>query len=107
MFDTGASDLSMSTVEATFMLKNGYLSANDLIGRQNYMNANGEITEGTVIRLRNVKFAGLSLDNVTASIVSSQQAPLLLGQSVLSKLGKVELDYTKKVIRVTRTVKKQ
>lgn len=107
VFDTGASDLSMSTVEATFMLKNGYLSANDLIGRQSYMNANGEITEGTVIRLRNVKFAGLSLDNVTASIVSSQQAPLLLGQSVLSKLGKVELDYTKKVIRVTRTVKKQ
>ena len=106
VFDTGASDLSMSTVEATFMLKNGYLSQNDIVGRQSYMNANGEITEGTVIRLRNVKFAGLSLDNVSASIVSSQQAPLLLGQSVLSKLGKVELDYTKKVIRVTRKVKK-
>ncbi len=107
VFDTGASDLTMSTVEATFMLKNDYLGSADIVGRQNYMTANGDISEGTVVRLRNVRFAGLSLDNVSASIVSSQQAPLLLGQSVLNKLGKVEIDYAKRVIRVTTRVRKQ
>ena len=71
------------------------------------MTANGDISEGTVVRLRNVRFAGLSLDNVSASIVSSQQAPLLLGQSVLNKLGNVEIDYAKRVIRVTTRVRKQ
>ena len=32
VFDTGASDVALSMVEATFMMKNGYLSKNDFIG---------------------------------------------------------------------------
>ena len=31
IFDTGASDVSISLVEAMFMLKNGYLTEDDLI----------------------------------------------------------------------------
>jgi clan AA aspartic protease (TIGR02281 family) len=101
IFDTGASDVSMSTVEATFMLKNNYLSSQDIIGKQNYMTANGEITEGTVINLKNVTFGELMLNNVKASIVKSQKAPLLLGQSVLSRLGTIEIDNQKKVLKIT------
>lgn len=51
VFDTGASDVSISSVEATFMMKNGYLNSTDVIGKQNYMMANGEISAGTVINL--------------------------------------------------------
>ena len=101
IFDTGASDVSISNVEATFMLKNNYLSPQDIIGRQNYLNANGEISEGTVINLRNVDFAGLSLTNIRASVVKNQKAPLLLGQSVLGKLGKIEIDNEKRILKVT------
>ncbi|MCK5641516.1 MAG: retropepsin-like domain-containing protein [Gammaproteobacteria bacterium] len=32
IFDTGASDISLSLTEAVFMLKNGYLSENDITG---------------------------------------------------------------------------
>ena len=101
IFDTGASDVSMSTVEATFMLKNNYLSPQDIIGKQNYMTATGEITEGTIINLRNVSFGELDLSNIKASIVKTQKAPLLLGQSVLNKLGTINIDNQKKVIKVT------
>lgn len=101
IFDTGASDVSMSTVEATFMLKNGYLNDRDIIGTQNYMTATGEISEGTVVNLREVDFGGLSLNNIKASIVRNQKAPLLLGQSVLNRLGKIEIDNEKNVIKVT------
>jgi clan AA aspartic protease (TIGR02281 family) len=101
VFDTGASDVSMSTVEATFMMKNNYLSPRDIIGRQNYMNANGEISEGTVINLKNVNFGGLNLKDVRASVVKSQVAPLLLGQSVLNRLGKIEIDYDRSILKVT------
>ena len=34
VFDTGASDVSISSVEATFMMKNGYLKSTDVIGKQ-------------------------------------------------------------------------
>ncbi|NDV59216.1 retroviral-like aspartic protease family protein [Bacteroides sp. 519] len=101
IFDTGASDVSMSMVEASFMLKNGYLSQRDVIGKQNYMTATGEITEGTIVNLQNVSFGGLHLNNVKASIVKSQNAPLLLGQSVLNKLGVIEIDNQKKVLKIT------
>lgn len=101
IFDTGASDVSISNVEASFMMKNGYLKSSDVIGKQNYMNANGDITEGTVINLRSVNFGGLHLENVKSSVVKNQKAPLLLGQSVLNRLGKIEIDNTSKVLKIT------
>ena len=102
VFDTGASDVTLSSVEALFMFKNGYLKPTDVIGRRAYLTASGDVVEGTSVRLRSVTFVGMTLDNVRASITHSQDAPLLLGQSVLSRLGKVEIDNRANVIRITR-----
>ena len=105
IFDTGAADVSISSVEATFMAKNDFLSSSDIIGKQNYQTADGNITVGTVINLNVVKLGSLHLNNIKASVVRTQAAPLLLGQSVLSKLGKIEIDNTKKVLRITHKQK--
>ncbi len=51
IFDTGATDISLSDVEAAFMIKNNYISEKDIIGRQQYLTADGSIIEGTVINL--------------------------------------------------------
>lgn len=98
--DTGASNVSMSQVEATFMFKNGYLTADDVVGSAAYYDANGNVNVGTVLNLRNVKFGDAQLTNVQAGVVGNQRAPLLLGQSVLARLGAVEVDNAKKVIRI-------
>lgn len=105
IFDTGAADVSISSIEATFMAKNDFLSSSDIIGKQNYQTADGNITEGTIINLKDVKLGSLHLNNIKASVVRNQAAPLLLGQSVLSKLGKIEIDNTKKVLRITHKQK--
>ncbi len=83
------------------MLKNDYLSASDIIGKQNYMITYGNITEGTVIKLRNVKLGNIHLNDIKASVVKNQSAPLLLEQSVFSKLGKMEINNDNKVLRIT------
>ncbi len=101
VFDTGASDVTLSMVEATFMVKNGYLTDSDIVGSQRYMDANGNVTVGTVINLKKVDFGGLSLTNVRASVVRNQKAPLLLGQSVLGRLGKIEIDNQQQVLKIT------
>ena len=101
IFDTGASDVSISNVEAAFMMKNGYLTESDVVGRQKFLNANGEISEGTVVNLKSVVFGGLHLDNIKASVVKNQSAPLLLGQTVFNRLGKIEIDNSKQVIKIT------
>ncbi len=107
IFDTGASDVTISNVEAAFMLKNDYLKASDFGGNRYYMTANGDITEGTIVTLRNIGFGGLTLENVKASVVKSQSAPLLLGQSALERLGKIEIDNSKRVLRITYQEKVQ
>ena len=101
IFDTGASIVSMSDVEATFMMKNGYLSSKDVVGKQHFMNADGSVSEGTILNLRNVNFGGVSLDNIQASVVKNQRAPLLLGQTVMQKLGRIEIDNERRVMKIT------
>ena len=92
IFDTGASDVTISSVEANFMLKNGYLSENDVKGKKHYMTASGDIHEGTILKLKEVKLGDAVLKNIEASVVHSQKAPLLLGQSVLEKFGTITID---------------
>lgn len=98
--DTGASDVSLSMVEATFMLKNGYLTKDDIVGSSRYLDANGNVSEGTVVNLRKVSFGDSELTNVKAGVVGNLRAPLLLGQSVLARLGSIEIDNAKSVIRI-------
>ena len=101
VFDTGAADVTLSLVEANFMMKNGYLSASDVVGSQRYMDANGDITVGTVINIKEVSFGNCELTNVRASVVKNQRAPLLLGQSVLGRLGKIEIVNSGRILKIT------
>lgn len=71
-----------------FHVKNGYLSVNDIIGNQQFQTASGDIQVGTKIIIKKIEIGGLILQNVEASVVHNENAPLLLGQSALSKLGK-------------------
>ena len=105
IFDTGASDVSISDVEANFMMKNGYLHPNDIVGKACYQTADGSISEGTVINLKHINFGSLELTDVKASVVKSQKAPLLLGQSVFGRLGKIEIDNRERVVKVTHPKK--
>ncbi len=92
IFDTGASDVTISSVEANFMLKNGYLSEKDIKGKRYYQIADGQISEGTTITLREVKIGDAVLKNVDASVMKSQRAPLLLGQSAMERFGTITID---------------
>ncbi|WP_305156462.1 tetratricopeptide repeat protein [uncultured Muribaculum sp.] len=104
IFDTGASIVSISQLEANFMLKNGYLKREDFAGPGRFIDANGNISEGSIVNLRSVDFGGLQLDNVQASVVHNQKAPLLLGQSVLGRLGRIEIDNSNKKLIITKSL---
>jgi clan AA aspartic protease (TIGR02281 family) len=92
IFDTGAGDVSISLKEAKLMLQTGLLSKTDILGVANYLDANGDISEGIVINIKEIEIGGMILNNVRASVVKNLNAPLLLGQSAISKLGKIQLD---------------
>ena len=98
IFDTGASDITISLTEAIFLYKQGTLKDEDFLGTQQYQIANGAIEEGTIINLSTVEIGNRTLHNVKASIIHNMEAPLLLGQSALKKYGKISIDYTKNEI---------
>lgn len=101
IFDTGASEVSLSLKEADYMIKNGLLKDEDIIGNGYYQNATGAITVGVKVILREIIFGDITLTNVVASVVLSDKAPLLLGQSVLSRIGKYQIDPVNNTLIIT------
>lgn len=98
IFDTGASLISISNTEAENLYRQGKLNDSDFIGKSQFSDANGDITEGTIINLSSVTIGNRVLNDVHACVTQGQNAPLLFGQSALQKFGKVSIDYTKKEI---------
>lgn len=92
IFDTGASDVTISSVEANFMLKNRYLSDKDIKGKRYYQVATGELSAGAVITLREIMIGDVKLKDVEASVVNNQRAPLLFGQSAMERFGTITID---------------
>lgn len=87
IFDTGAADISISATEALFMIKNEYLSIDDIIDYKDYTLADGTILENTIINIHEIKIGSKILNNVRACVVKNANAPLLLGQSAIKQLA--------------------
>lgn len=98
VFDTGASDITISLTEALFLYKQNKLEDKDIKGSKYYQIADGSISEGTIINLSSVTIGNKTLHNVKASVVHNAEAPLLLGQSALSRFGKISIDYKRNEI---------
>lgn len=92
IFDTGASNVCISLSEANLMLDNGYLDKKDIIGKGQAQIADGSIIDNTRIILREIKINDLILKDVEAVVVHELTAPLLLGQSAIEKLGKIQIE---------------
>lgn len=95
IFDTGASVISISATEATFLYKQGKLSNFDILENSHMIDATGTLSSGTIINLKSVKLGNRILTNVEASVVHNLEAPLLMGQSALEQFGKILIDYQK------------
>ena len=92
IFDTGASNVCISLSEANLMLENGYLDKKDIVGKGKSQIADGSIINNTRIILREIKINDLILKDVEAIVINELKAPLLLGQSAIEKLGKIQIE---------------
>ena len=98
IFDTGASNICLSTAESTVLHRQGTLQKEDILSTEYFQDATGRISEGTKINLRVIKIGNIELQNVEATVIDNINAPLLLGQSVLERFGSIEIDNTNNVI---------
>lgn len=90
-FDTGASTVSISRATALYLLENDLIGPQDYRGKTKTSTADGSISDKMVINLRDIEIAGLHLRDVQATVSYSLNAPLLLGQTAIQRLGKISL----------------
>jgi aspartyl protease family protein len=95
IFDTGASSICISPIEASVLYRQGTLKKEDILSVEYFQDATGRISEGTKVNLRTVRIGDVVLENIEATVVDNVNAPLLLGQSVLENFGKIEIDNEK------------
>lgn len=98
IFDSGASVVCMSSLEATLMVKQGAITVEDIIGQSSYLDASGNVNIGTTLNLKEVKVGNKILTNIKANVVDNAQAPLLLGGSVLREFGTITIDQNNELI---------
>lgn len=98
IFDTGAATVCISESMAKYMLENDYLKRNDILGAGQSSVADGRIVDHVRIRLRTIEIGGMKLNNVEAVVIEGQTSPLLLGQSAISKMGKVSISGNQLII---------
>ncbi len=93
IFDTGAGLISISSVEATLLYKEGKISKDDYVGKESFQDATGNISEGVIINLKEVTIGDRTVHNIQASVTKNENAPVLFGQTALEKFGKITIDY--------------
>lgn len=87
IFDTGADKVCLSLNMAEYLFDNDFISIDDLKGSGSSTVANGNIVDHIKINIKDIEIQGIHLRNVEAVVIDGQDAPLLLGQSALKKLG--------------------
>lgn len=92
IFDTGASNVCLSMSMAEYLYDNEFISKEDILGTGTSSVADGRIVDHVIINIKDIEIAGQHLNNVQAVVIDGQNAPLLMGQSAIQKLGSIELN---------------
>lgn len=92
IFDPGASHVTLSLTEAQFMLKNGLIFQSDLSGTPITPSLEKESSGNTELSIRELRIGNITLRDVKANVVHDMTAPLLFGQSAITKLGEYHIE---------------
>ncbi len=99
-YDPSASDVKISDVDASFMLKNDYIERKE-VSSVEYVDEYGNMSAGAQVLLKKITLGGLELTNVKALVANTSSVSIILGPKALHRLGKAELDTTRMVLRIT------
>lgn len=92
IFDTGASNVCLSRSFINRLSSTGAIESSDLVGKGSSQVADGRTIPHDIYNIRELTIGTRTLKNVRAVVVDGQNAPLLLGQTAIQRLGKYNID---------------
>jgi len=98
IFDTGASGVSINNSLFNTMLNAKAITKKEIIDTTTVIIADGSHVSAKVIVLKSISLGGFEMNNILAFVMPDANAPLLIGQNIFNKFGKITLDYNKKEI---------
>lgn len=98
IIDTGASNVSITPDLALLLIKSGTITSEDWLKDKYYQFADGSTARSKTFKIKKLKIGNKYLYNVECSISNNLEAPLLLGQNVLNRFGKVTIDNEKQIL---------
>ncbi|MEQ1530346.1 MAG: retropepsin-like aspartic protease [Methylococcales bacterium] len=99
ILDSGAADVSIAPDVALTLLRAKTIEKTDWLSGEVYQFADGSTAKSERFNLKSLKIGNREFKNIPCSIAKSFDAPMLLGQSLLRRLGKYTIDYQKGVIQ--------
>ncbi|MEJ2379468.1 MAG: retropepsin-like aspartic protease [Pseudolabrys sp.] len=99
--DSGASDVTVPSDVFSTLKRTGTIKQSDILPSQTYILADGSKSRSIRFKIRSLKVGDVVLNNVTAS-VSTSQGMLLLGQSFLSRFKSWSIDNAKHELHLER-----
>lgn len=103
IYDTGSTETMLSLAEAEYLYRKGLLTEADFIEEQSLSMADGSITEGLKIRLKQLAVGtdknGFYIEDIEATVTGSHNSMLLLGQNVMQYFRSISVDTEEGVIK--------
>ncbi len=106
LFDTGCSNMLISSLELKNLIKSGTLTENDYVTDAILSIADGSLIKNPVYNIREVTVVDINgkehtLRDIKATVVENPAADILIGSSVIDNLAKKSytVDLEKKLIR--------
>lgn len=97
ILDSGAAEVQIPADVALTLLRTGTIREGDFLPGSTYRMADGSRVKSARFVLRKLQIGNLAVQNVSASL-GSVEGPLLLGQSLLSRLPTWSLDNRRQVL---------
>lgn len=100
IMDTGASEMFITYDILSTLIKNKTIDDSDILEGKSYMVATGEINRNVRFNIKEIKLGSTVIKNIECAVAENLEAPILLGSNVLSRLGKVMLDFDNEMFYV-------
>lgn len=104
IFDTGASGISINNTLFNTMLNAKAITKKEIIDTTTVIIADGSHVLAKVINLKSISIGGFEMNNILAFVMPDANAPLLIGQNIFNKFGKITLDYNNKEIEFEKNM---
>lgn len=103
IFDTGATNVCLSKKFLDKLIFSGAMSPSDKIGSGSSQVADGRYIKHDLYNIRSLTIGTRTIKNVRAIVINEQNAPLLLGQTAIQRLGKFQIDNNYLIIKEAQT----